>query len=237
MIVRHANGLETWYAHLTRRNVEENDFVFGTFRYRAFTAGGVVQESSAGRLRYVRSSGIQQAKREFSDGASETNVTLRIQPEDSYDTILAKIRGGIRTAKAGEEKDDDNLVSTVMRLPRFLLMALFKVLDFLDFYKGIPKSMEQVDPIRCSLFIANLGSVGIDAPYHHLFEWGTNSLFATIGRIKKMPFAEEDGTIVAKTMVDVKVSLDDRISDGFYCARSLDLFKQYLQNPQELEHL
>ena len=177
------------------------------------------------------------AKREFSDSASETNVTVRIKPEDRYETILAKIRGEIKTAKAGDEKADDKAISALMRLPRFMLMLLFKFLDFSDFYKGIPKSLETVDPVRCSLFIANLGSVGIDAPYHHLFEWGTNSIFVTVGRIKKMPFVEEDGTIVAKTMVEIKVSLDDRISDGFYYARSLDLFKQYLQDPQSLEHI
>ena len=177
------------------------------------------------------------AKREFSDTASETNVTVRIKPDDDHETILAKIRGGIKVAKAGEEKDDDKVVSAFMRMPRFMLMFVFKILDFFDFYKGIPNFIESVDPIRCSIFVANLGSVGIDAPYHHLFEWGTNSLFATIGRIKKMPFVNEDGTIVAKTMVDIKVSLDDRISDGFYCARSLDMFKKYLQDPESLEHM
>jgi len=177
------------------------------------------------------------AKREFSDTASETNVTVRIEPEDRYETILDKITGGIRVAKAGEEKDDDKTISTLMRLPRFLLMLLFKFLDFTDFYGIMPKSLESIDPIRCSVFVANLGSVGIDAPFHHLFEWGTNSLFLTIGCIKKTPFVEEDGTIVAKTMVDMKVSLDERISDGFYYARSLDMFKQFLQDPESLENL
>ena len=174
------------------------------------------------------------AKREFSDSASETNVTVRIKPEDSRETILSKISGEIKTAKAGDEKGDDKLVEALMHLPRFMLMFLIRFLEFTDFYKGIPRSFESVDPIRCSIFVANLGSVGIDAPYHHLFEWGTNSLFVTIGRIKKMPYVEEDGTIVAKTMVNIKVSLDERIADGFYFARSFDLFKQYLQDPRSL---
>lgn len=177
------------------------------------------------------------AKREFSDAASETNVTVRVKPEDRFEAILAKISGEIRAAKAGEEKDDDKAISMLMGLPRCILMFLIKFLELTDFYKGIPKALESVDPIRCSVFVANLGSVGVDAPYHHLYEWGTNSLFIAIGRIKSMPFVEEDGTITAKKMVNIKVSLDDRISDGFYCARSLDLFKQYLQDPWSLEQL
>ncbi len=177
------------------------------------------------------------AKRELSDEGSETNVTVRIKPEDDFDAILAKIKGEVKNAKAGGDKEDEKEISKLMRLPRWVLMLLIKIFDFMDFYKGIPKDLERVDPIRCSAFVANLGSVGIEAPYHHLYEWGTNSLFIAIGRIKKMPFVEEDGTITVKTMVNVKVTLDERISDGYYCARSIDLFKQYLQNPWGLEAL
>ncbi len=175
------------------------------------------------------------AKRELSDEGSETNVTVRIKPEDDFDAILSKIKGEVKNAKAGGDKEDEKEIAKLMRLPRWVLMLLIKIFDFMDFYKGIPKDLERVDPIRCSAFVANLGSVGIEAPYHHLYEWGTNSLFIAIGRIKKMPYVEEDGTITAKTMVNVKITLDERISDGYYCARSIDLFKQYLQDPWGLE--
>ncbi len=177
------------------------------------------------------------AKRELSDDAPETNVTVRLKPEDDYAAILSKIRGEVKNAKAGGEKEDEKAIAKLMRLPRWILMLLIKIFDFMDFYKGIPKDLEAVDPIRCTAFIANLGSVGIEAPYHHLYEWGTNSLFIAIGRIKKMPVADEDGSLSVKTMVNIKVTLDERISDGFYFARSLNLFKQYLQDPWSLEAL
>ena len=175
------------------------------------------------------------AKREFTDESSETNVTLRVRPEDEARDVLRKFRECVRSAKRGDEKGDDKALGSLMKMPRWLLMLAIRIMEMMDFHRGIPKVLEDVDPIRCTAFVANLGSVGIEAPFHHLYEWGTNSLFIAIGRIKKMPFVNDDGSIVAKTMVEIKVTLDERIADGFYFARSLDLLKQYLNDPKSLE--
>lgn len=190
-----------------------------------------------GRRLYQRENVILNfiAKREFSDEGSETNVTVRIKPGDDSKTILSKLRGEITSAKAGEEKGDDAAISSLMKLPRFMLMLAIKLMELMDFYRGIPLGLEKVDPLRSSAFVANLGSVGIDAPYHHLIEWGTNSLFIAIGRIQKMPCVLDDGTLGVKNMVNIKVTLDERIADGYYFARSLDMFKEYLKNPSSLE--
>jgi len=88
--------------------------------------------------------------------------------------------------------------------------------------------------MRASAFVANLGSVGVDAPYHHLYEWGTCSLFMTIGRIKKTPAVLEDGTLGVRTMVECKIVMDERVADGYYYARSLDMFKSYFAEPEKL---
>ena len=177
------------------------------------------------------------AKRAFTDDAGETNVTIRVKPEDKFEDILQKLSGDIRAAKEGVETGDDEAVSVLMRLPRFVLMLVIRLCEFMDFFKGVPLILEKIDPLRCSAFVANLGSVGIEAPYHHLYEWGTASIFIAIGKIKKMPVVNDEGEIVARTMVEIKVALDERIADGFYCARSLDLFNKYLNDPACLESI
>ena len=62
-------------------------------------------------------------------------------------------------------------------------------------------------------------------------------MFIAIGKIGYKPVALEDGTLVAKKMVEVKVTLDERIADGFYFARSLELMESYLKNPESIENL
>jgi len=175
------------------------------------------------------------AKRDMSDEAEETVVNIRVKDGEPFENIVGKITGGIQSAKEGAAKEDDKLISIFMRLPRCVLRTFLRMIEWYDFYFDTPKFLRDVDPLRCSAFIANLGSVGIEAPYHHLYEWGTCSLFVAVGRVKPTPYVTEDGAVAAQKMVEIKMSLDERIADGFYFARSLDLFKHYIQNPQLLE--
>jgi len=118
-----------------------------------------------------------------------------------------------------------------------MLRVIINILIWLDFHMNFPKELEKIDPLHCSAFFANLGSVGIDAPFHHLYEWGTCSLFVAIGKIGKKLTLDKSGNPVVRDMVDVKVSLDERIADGYYFARAFDIYKGYIENPETLFEL
>ena len=177
------------------------------------------------------------ARREYSLDSSETNVFVRVRPEDDGAATLRKIRGEIKVAKSGEQKDDDDLVATFLRLPRGVLRLAVSALSAWDFFVDTPGFLRGVDPLRCSAYIANLGSVGMGAAYHHLFEWGTCSLFVTIGQIKPTVVVGSDGTPAVRRTLELKIALDERIADGYYDARALELFDAYLNEPAELRHL
>lgn len=178
------------------------------------------------------------AKKAATDEGEETNVALTFSEKSTFEDVIAKLKSGIKAAKSDDvKKDDDKLIELLMKLPRFMLRALFAFLRWCDFYFNMPRMFADVDPLRCSAYIANLGSIGIEAPFHHLFEWGNCSVFLAIGRIRYMPVALEDGTLTTRKMVEVKVSLDERIADGFYFARSLELMEQYLKNPETIENM
>ena len=178
------------------------------------------------------------AKRELSVEGSETNVSVYVKNEDNREEIIDKIKGNIKVAKSDEVKEDDAIMGSLMKLPRFLLRFVIKMLETYDFYFDTPKFLRNgVDPLRCSVYVANLGSVGIDAPYHHLFEWGTCSMFMAIGILKPEPTISEDMEISIRRVVEFKVTLDERISDGYYFARALDRFKELLDTPTLLEEV
>lgn len=177
------------------------------------------------------------AKKAASDQGEETNVALSFDENTRFQDVINRMRRDIKTAKSDEVKDDDAFIKTMMKLPRFLLRIVFAFLRWMDFYFDQPKALTDIDPLRCSVYIANLGSIGIEAPYHHLYEWGNCSVFIAIGKIRYMPVALEDGTLTARKMVEVKVTIDERIADGFYFARSLELMEGYLKNPESIEAL
>lgn len=177
------------------------------------------------------------ARRSYTDDSSETDVLVTIKDTDDAASILKKVRGEIRVARSGEQKADEGLIDLFMRLPRGLLGVAVRALEWWDFHVDTPGFLRGLDPLRCSAYVANLGSVGMGASYHHLFEWGTCSLFITIGEVKPAVTVSDDGRPVVKQMLELRIALDERIADGYQDARALDLFAEYLRDPAQLERV
>ena len=74
------------------------------------------------------------------------------------------------------------------------------------------------------------GSLKIDAAYHHLYEHGNCPLFVAIGQITQVP-AVIDGQVVARPQITLRYTFDERVEDGLYCASSLQLVKQWIEDP------
>ena len=83
--------------------------------------------------------------------------------------------------------------------------------------------------------LAKLGSIGSPAIYHHLNNYGNNSIMITIGRIMEEEVAIQDGAKEKKHFVEVSATIDERIADGFYLIKSVQLLEKYLKNPEVLE--
>ena len=75
----------------------------------------------------------------------------------------------------------------------------------------------------------------MDAGYHHMTNWGTNSVFCVIGMIKKRPFYDDDGNVTMRQSVNLSLTIDERIADGYYYAKTIRLLKHLIENPELLE--
>ena len=136
------------------------------------------------------------AKKAATDEGEETNVALTFNDKTTFQDVIDKLKKDIKIAKSDEvKKDDDKLIEMLMKMPRFMLRALFAFLRWMDFYFNMPRMFTDVDPLRCSVYIANLGSIGIEAPFHHLYEWGNCSVFIAIGKISTCPWRWRTGRL------------------------------------------
>jgi len=91
-----------------------------------------------------------------------------------------------------------------------------------------------MDPLYSSIYVANLGSLGLNAPYHHLYEWGNTSIFLVIGKM----FSKElwhGGTRVRQRYLELRLTIDERIADGYIFAAAASAFYRMLSNPELLE--
>ncbi len=165
------------------------------------------------------------AKQKFEDEAIETLMTLKIEPDMNLDSISKLILGDVKKARSQSGNDLDKTMDFVGSLPRFILEIFFWILSRMEYHGIYPESLKAGDPNYTTCLLANLGSIGADSCYHHLSNFGTSSMMATIGTMYK-----EDG----RDKVQMTVTLDERIADGFYFAKSLKLMKYLMEHPETL---
>jgi hypothetical protein len=174
-------------------------------------------------------------KKEMVDDAAMTIRKLEFFPNDTLDAVVQRMDDAITHGRGTKETTSEKEMSFFVKLPVFALRLVTWLFRALDYFNLAPRAMIEADELYCSVFFANLGSVGLEAPYHHLYEWGTAPLFGTIGRIFKAPVVNDKDEIEIRSLCSFKWSIDERITDGFYCARSLDLMKDFLADPTLLE--
>jgi hypothetical protein len=173
-------------------------------------------------------------KEDFSDEAPEHSKPLEIKPDMTLEEISGIIEENIEEGKKPQvEGPTDRVVEFFFRFPKWFIGSVVNVAGLLDKFGHAPKALRDIDGLHTSIFISNLGSIGLEgsSPHHHLYEWGTTSLFMTIGMMnhKRLP----DGTL--RQLLEVGFTIDERITDGWYFAQSLRIFKHFVANPEELE--
>jgi len=175
------------------------------------------------------------AKRDLSDDGEEVNVTMSFSPLLSLEGFCKKIHDYISSIKKGSSSNAEKTNALVTRLPRFLIKFIMWGFRYLDYHNGLPMSVIDSMPFFSSIFFTNVGSVGIDAPFHHNFELGNCGIFCAIGKVRKEKTLQPDGTVDVRDKVKLTFTFDDRITDGIYCARAVDMVREMVENPEKLE--
>jgi len=173
-------------------------------------------------------------KKQLTDEGLETNVKITFSPFDTLQDVIEKVNREVEKARDMAGNESDHEIDFFTKLPRSILTLVIWVFKALDYFGIAPSEMIRLDPLYTSVYVANLGSVGLDAPYHHLYEWGNASIFAVIGKLRKGLVVGEGGTPVVEDLLTMKYTFDDRISEGLYAAKAIDMFKQFVENPEVL---
>ena len=127
------------------------------------------------------------------------------------------------------------MMDTLAHLPRLLRMFVIHLAHFMDFWGIEPKALTESDTNFASVLVSNLGSIRCPSVYHHLNNYGTTSIVITIGTIHKVSTLQPDGSVLTRDVVDIGATLDERIADGFYFAKSLKLFQYMSSHPELLD--
>ena len=175
-------------------------------------------------------------KKDFSANAQGTSIRPVFKETDTIYDVYKKMQAEIDVAsQAGDSNAMDNVARAVTKLPSLLLRGFVGLMKCLDYFGIMPKLIYRASPFHGSMFISNLGSLGIPPIYHHLYNFGDMPIFLTFGGIYRENFVKDDGTVEVRKYIDYTVVSDERITDGSYYAAAMKLWYRLLCHPWELD--
>ncbi|OGQ17861.1 MAG: hypothetical protein A2138_06650 [Deltaproteobacteria bacterium RBG_16_71_12] len=206
--VRAATGLKVTLLHLVLcaagRILAERP------RLNRFVAGGRIYQRRGVWVSFS-------AKRDKSDAGAVVALKRQIPAGATVADVVKLTESVVGGARSGKKDQTDKELGLVLALPGPMVRLVVFLLRSLDRLGLMPRFMIDGDPMYASLFVANLGSIDMDAPFHHLYEWGNIPLFCAIGRARdgKVPF---------------RFTFDERVEDGLYCLKAIELLREVLES-------
>ena len=230
-------------AFLEKKNAENPEYKYNLFQLivtamaRTLTLRPRLNRFIANKNFYQRKevSAAFVVKKLFADDGAESLAFLHFKDSDTLDTIHEAIYRRVSACRGEGSDSTEDTMDFLVRIPRFLSKFLLAILRFLDRHGWIPQSIIASDPYYASVVLTNLGSIKLHSGYHHLTNWGTNSVFVAIGEKKPRPFFDGQGGVTMRDSIDLGLTIDERLADGYYYSKTIRLLRKLLENPELLE--
>lgn len=232
--------------YLAQKNADNPDFKYTWFHFIVAAVAKTLQLRPkmnyfiTGRRfyerKYIRISFV--VKRQLDEKAEELQANFLLDREGG--SPLDQVHDYVKAYVNKVRKEDktvgiSNALNAVKKLPRPLFNLMAWALKRMEYYGLYPKGLAKDDPCYASVFVTNLGSIKLHADYHHLFDWGNNSFFIVINEKKLRPFWHEDGTYELRNTIKLGLTIDERIADGTYFAKSIRLLRKIFAHPELLD--
>lgn len=174
-------------------------------------------------------------KKQFSDKGAEALAFLHSREDFCLQDVHQYIRSQVTECRSEKVDSSTENMDILNKLARWLGKAAVKFIMFLDKHGWVPQDMIATDPYYSSVVLSNLGSIKLKCGYHHLTNWGTCSLFCIIGEKALRPSFDDQGQAAMRETLDLGLTIDERLADGYYYSKSVRLLKYLLEHPWELE--
>ena len=191
-----------------------------------FVAGGRLYQRKGVWISYS-------AKQRMKRGAPLLVLKRRFEPAESFVAMVTAMGAQLQAAKFGGGKTSvDSELGIVLRLPGFLRRLVFAAYRGLEALGMFPSVFIDNDPLYASVFLTDLGSLGMDPAYHHLYEYGTIGIFGAIGRARTELVGDPNtGRFEKQRIATMRWSFDERVEDGLYAGYGLKYVKRLIEDP------
>jgi len=181
---------------------------------------------------------VMAVKKEMTLEAEETMMKFFFEPSttatDVYNQMTQQIEE-YRNKRVEKESAFDKIARKLGFMPNFQLRAVVAFLNWLDFHNLLPERLRRHSPFHCSVVFSSMGSLGIRPVFHHLYDFGNTPVFITFSAMRRSQEIARDGTVTNIRNLDLAVTTDERICDGFYYASAFHELHKYLESPELLD--
>lgn len=163
-----------------------------------------------------------------------TMSKVKFDPADTVFDVNRKMTEYIDTNReAGDNNKTDKLVSTLLSIPGLLNVGI-RIFKWLDKHGLLPYAIIDASPFHTSMSITNLASIRTNHIYHHIYNFGTTSVFLAMGNTREVP-TRKGTEITFEKCIPFGVVMDERVCSGLYFAKAFRQLRKYLENPELME--
>ena len=177
------------------------------------------------------------AKVEFSDKGKEVMSLIRVNRDDTIDDIGKRIADKVESfRKKMEQTSSDDTLDILDKVPNwFMKWPLMPILKWMDRHDKLPGSIYNELLYNSTAILSNLGSIKCGAIHHNLTNLGSSSIILTMGDIHKEVVVMPNGKQEIRDIVEFGINLDERIADGAYMSKAVNLLNYLITHPETLD--
>jgi hypothetical protein len=167
---------------------------------------------------------------EIEENAVKCHFDLR---DNIYD-VAERVANIVKDART--EAMDTSALKVAKALSKPILAnPVVALVRLMDRYGIMPRFLLDASPFHTSLFITNMASIGMPAVNHHIYNFGTTSMFWSIGAVERTVALDQTGTAVRKRMLPIGVTADERVCPGAVYAKMVARMIKLVNDPAQLE--
>lgn len=174
-------------------------------------------------------------KKGVGDEVEESLCKVMFNPEDTVYDVTERVEEAIEKARKPQDVNlTDKVARTLLSIPMLpnFVVALVRLLDNHDM---MPQLIHNASPFHTSLFISNMASIGMNYIYHHIYNFGTTSVFVAMGKTEQEVHANSDGTCRSKRVLPLGIVVDERVASGGVYSKAFASLQKYINHPELLE--
>ena len=166
--------------------------------------------------------------------AGETAVKIKFDLTDTLYDVRDRMEAAVNANRGvANQNFVDKLVRVLFAVPG-LPTVVAGLVKLLDRYGLCPGALLDELPFHTSMYITNNASIGLHHVNHHIYNFGSTSMFFGMGTIEKIATVE-NGQPRMKRWLPIGIVADERVCSGAHYSGFFSSMNNYLNHPELLE--